>query len=337
VGGGLHVILGSEQDNQAAMILSLQRVIRFVTVAEQLSFTRAAAMLRMDQPWLSRQIMQLEEQLGFPLFDRSGARISLTPAGEEFFKTAKEVSDAAARTAAKADEIRRRSNGALRIGVSSASYPMPGREQLLERFAAMYSKIDVEISAYPFSDEVFSKVANGELDFGIVFGAIDEGIIEAAVIDGVEATLAMPNDDPLAAAPKVTLEDLKGRRVAVGLPGKSSPQFQRVYSWMENAGVTPVFVPEGRRFVFDVAAKKRIYVLCYTSADTLPKDFVRKQFRGPHPTYDVSLIRGKRTMSTAAEQMWRLACEQAERHRAASPRRPPRPISAPGRRTGAQH
>jgi DNA-binding transcriptional LysR family regulator len=299
------------------MILSLQRVIRFVTVAEQLSFTKAAAMLRMDQPWLSRQIMQLEEQLGFPLFDRTGTRISLTPGGQEFFKIAKEVSDAAVRTTEKAEEIRRRSTAGLRIGVSSATYPMPGREQLLDRFSALYSKVDIEISAYPFSDEVFAKVGTGELDFGIVFGAVDEPHIECAVIDGVEASIAMPKDDPLASASKVTLADLKGRRVAVGLSGKSSPQYQRVYAWMDEVGVTPVFVPEGRRFVFDVAAKKRIFVLCYTPADVMPDSFVQKQFSGPHPKYDVSLIRGKRATSRAAEQLWRLACEQAQLHRPA--------------------
>ena len=68
--------------------LNLERLLRFFAVAEELSFTRAATVLGIDQPLLLRQINQLQTQLGFPLFDRSGPRIALTPEVVGFLATA---------------------------------------------------------------------------------------------------------------------------------------------------------------------------------------------------------------------------------------------------------
>ena len=57
---------------------NLDRLIRFAVVAKEMSFSKAARRLNVDQPWLSRQIQQLEAQLGFALFVRSTRRVSLT-------------------------------------------------------------------------------------------------------------------------------------------------------------------------------------------------------------------------------------------------------------------
>jgi hypothetical protein len=84
---------------------------------------------------------------------------------------------------------------------------------------------------------------------------------------------------------------------------------------MEEVGATPVFVPEGRRYIFDVAESERLLVVCYTPADKLPDSFSRRNFTGPHPSYEVCLIRGKRIMPAAGAHLWRLGRELgATRH-----------------------
>jgi DNA-binding transcriptional LysR family regulator len=291
------------------MILSIERVLRFVTVAEQSSFTRAAALLRIDQPWLSRQIMQLEDQLGVTLFDRSGSRIALTVEGAEFFACAKEVTEAADRARQKAEEMRRRSQSALRIGVGNATYTIEGRKRLINSYTAFRPKIILEYSAYQFSDQVIEKVSSGDLDFGIVFGPVDGPNLESRVLDVAEATLGVPKEDPLAAKSTVTLADLKNRRIAVGLRDRSCPRYLKIYSWMEEVGAIPVFVPEGRRYIFDVAESERLLVVCYTPADKLPDNFTRRAFNDSRFLHEVCLIRGKRMMPTAGEYLWRLSHE----------------------------
>src|SRR3546814_6300678 len=74
---------------------NLDRLIRFSVVAEEMSFSKAARRLNVDQPWLSRQIQQLEAQMGFPLFVRSTRRVSLTDEGEALFASAHDLAEAA--------------------------------------------------------------------------------------------------------------------------------------------------------------------------------------------------------------------------------------------------
>ena len=72
----------------AEMDLDLRRLRYFVTLAEELSFVRAADLLHMTQPALSRQISALEHDLGSQLFDRDRRGTSLTPAGRQLLEDA---------------------------------------------------------------------------------------------------------------------------------------------------------------------------------------------------------------------------------------------------------
>ena len=296
------------------MNLCLERVLRFVTVAEELSFTRAAALLRIDQPWLSRQIMQLEEQLGFALFDRTSSRIALTPAGVEFLKSAKNLSAVAEDVRRQAVEMNRRTLSALRIGASFAVSPVEWRERLLDRFAANQPRINLDYSIQRWSDDVVQEIVADKLDFGIALSPIRSSDVEYIVIDTVKVSLAIPSEDPLAQQDSVALSDLRGRRIAVGLPDRQTARYGLTYSWVDKVGATPVFVPEGRRFIFDSAEKERLFALCFMSADRLPASFVRRPLRAPYPRFDVCLIRSKRPMSRAGESFWRLGKAMSAEH-----------------------
>jgi DNA-binding transcriptional LysR family regulator len=292
------------------MPLSISKVIRFVAVAENLSFTRAAQILRIDQPWLSRQIIQLEEQLGVSLFDRTGSRITLTAEGAEFYKTAKEVDKAYESARIKAEEMKRRTLSALRIGASNSTYGMAGRNHLLSRYNTLHRNVRVELSAFAFSDEIETKIVLGELDFGITFSRLDTPNLEAIAIEDAETNLCLPKNDPLAKPTNVMLSDLKERRIAVGFPDACTPRYKRIYSWLSEVGAIPVFVPEGRRFIFTVAKKEGLLVVSHSVADHIPDGFVWRPLQDPTPEYEVCLVRSKkRTMSAAGERFWRIGQE----------------------------
>lgn len=70
--------------------MNFRILIYFLTVVRERSITKAADMLHITQPTLSRQLMQLEEDLGVKLFDRSQRRFTLTPAAA-FWRSARQI------------------------------------------------------------------------------------------------------------------------------------------------------------------------------------------------------------------------------------------------------
>lgn len=94
-----------------------QRSLRYlVTVADEGHFGRAAALLHVSGPALSKQIRKLESELGLTLLDRSSHPVRLTGEGEEFVAAAREVLAAADHAVAVAAAARRRLTGTLTIG-----------------------------------------------------------------------------------------------------------------------------------------------------------------------------------------------------------------------------
>ena len=78
--------------------MELRHIHYFIAVAENLNITRAAQQLKIAQPPLSRQIRDLEAELGAPLFERSPQGLRLTPAGNTFLQYARQITDLAARS-----------------------------------------------------------------------------------------------------------------------------------------------------------------------------------------------------------------------------------------------
>lgn len=96
--------------------MELRNIIAFLRVAESESFTRAAEQLGYVQSTVSIRIQQLEQEVGVPLFDRIGKRVTLTTNGQRFFEYANrivEISEQAKLLGKRPDEI----SGGLRIGI----------------------------------------------------------------------------------------------------------------------------------------------------------------------------------------------------------------------------
>jgi len=291
------------------MSLDFTRVLRFVSVAENLSFTKSAALLEVDQSWLSRQIMQLEDQIGFTLFDRSRTGIMLTPEGREFYEASRAIAEAAGNLCKRAEEIAQRRRHEVRVGVSYSSFSVPSRRKLLSRFSELRPNTDLQCEACQFTPEVIEKVMDGSFDFGICYGPVEVTDVDVCVLENIEMTIAVPKEWPIARQEAIALADLAGQTVALGLKNIKAEAHQRAWSWVEEVGAAFRFVPEGRRYVFDVAERERAAMVCFTEADRIPDTFVKLPIVGPRPHLNLSLIRYRRVLSSSAERLWRLAQE----------------------------
>lgn len=125
--------------------MELKNINTFLRVAELSSFTKAAAELGYSQSTVTIQIQQLENELGFMLFDRIGRSVSLTPKGEEFIAYANEFLRLEARTLALR-ETAGSVSGTLRLGVLESLFVWKIAD-LLPQYHSKYPGVTIEIKS----------------------------------------------------------------------------------------------------------------------------------------------------------------------------------------------
>jgi len=103
--------------------MELRHLRYFVAVGEEQHYGRAAQRLRVAQPALSRQIQDLEEELGFKLFDRLARGVKISEAGKLFLKDARNVLEQVREAALRAKRVAVGQAGTLRVGFVERAFP----------------------------------------------------------------------------------------------------------------------------------------------------------------------------------------------------------------------
>lgn len=203
------------------------RVLRyFLAVVREENISRAAKVLHITQPTLSRQIAQLEEELGTKLFVR-GKRLSLTDAGLMLRRRAEEVSelmDKIESEFAEPDEI----SGKIVIGEGALkSSEILG--QAMMRFRRKYPGVMYEIYCNT-SDYILEQLNKGVCDLGLLMEPVDIEKYDFIRIPVQERWgLFMSGENPLAEKEKICREDLKG--VPLLTPSRLSVQ-KEIAHWL---------------------------------------------------------------------------------------------------------
>ena len=148
------------------MNFSFRQLRVFVEVAHNGSMARAAAALHLTPPAVSMQIKDLETQVGLPLFDRAGRKLSLSTAGEYFLVHARRLLAALKDTDDAMARLKRLEHGLLTIGlVSTAKYFVP---QLLARFHEEHPGVDVRLRVVGNRGELVALMQAGEVDLSVM-------------------------------------------------------------------------------------------------------------------------------------------------------------------------
>lgn len=146
--------------------MELRHLRYFVAVAESLNFTKAAARLRIAQPALSRQVQDLEEEIGVDLFTRSPRGVSLTAEGKLFLSESLELLKRADAAVEKTRALARGEYGELHIGFS----PSPTVEILppaLRIFQKLHPQVTVHLHDLA-GDELAEGIRTGSLQLGVM-------------------------------------------------------------------------------------------------------------------------------------------------------------------------
>lgn len=193
------------------------RVLRyFLTVAQEENITRAAEALHMTQPTLSRQLSQLEEELGARLFERGARHITLTDAGLLLRRRAQELLALAGKT-----ERELAAQGAPLAGEISLGCGVLESVRVLARLMGGFSALNPGVSFELFTgtaDEIRERMDRGLTDVGLLLEPVSMDSYEFIRLGVRESWVAvMRPDDPLAAQESVTAADLAGRELIMPL------------------------------------------------------------------------------------------------------------------------
>jgi DNA-binding transcriptional LysR family regulator len=147
--------------------MELRHLRYFITVAEELHFSRAAERLNIAAPTLTVQIQEIERVLSVRLFTRTKRSVMLTSAGKVFLDEARLVLDQYAKAESAGRRAGRGEIGRIEIGyVGSAAYAGVLQEQI-SRFTGRWPGVDIRAREYPMED-LPKLIEEGQLDLGFV-------------------------------------------------------------------------------------------------------------------------------------------------------------------------
>ena len=206
--------------------MELRHLRYFVAVAEELHFGRAATRLHLSQPPLSRQIRELEEELGVRLLQRDRRRVELTSAGAAFLADARDILARSDRAAERALRASRGELGEIDVGfVTSAT---------TDAFAAIlrefhHARPEVEVRLFDqMPQQQLEGLSSGRLDVGFLRPPIDHALLRSECVWRDSLVLALPAEHPLAKKERVLWTDI-AHEPFVGVPWQQSPGFQSVF------------------------------------------------------------------------------------------------------------
>jgi DNA-binding transcriptional LysR family regulator len=227
--------------------MELRHLRYFVAVAEALSFTQAAAHLHLAQPSLTRQIQDLEAELGVRLFERSGKRIAVTPEGEAFLLDARRLLADCAQSVRAVQRLSRGEAGQLNIGYVANLY-----HDLLPATLGAFRKACPRTALNLFDltpAEQYHALEGRKIDLGFICfrGPPTGGDLQGACVGQDVILAAAATKSPLARKAKIDLKDLE----SMFFIGMSERAYPGSNAWLveacREAGFTPRILQEADR------------------------------------------------------------------------------------------
>lgn len=222
--------------------MELRHLRYFVAVADEQSFTRAAERLHISQPPLSRQIQDLEEELGTPLFERGSRPLKLTEPGRFFYSHATRLLEQAAQATRATRRIARMERRLVIGFVASTMYGALPR--LVRLFRAALPQVEIALEEMPTLEQI-EALKTGRIDVGFGRIRLEDASIKREVLREERLVAAIPVEHTLAIPGKpLILAALESQEILV-YPRKPRPSYaDQVLSLFRDQGLQPAAVHE---------------------------------------------------------------------------------------------
>jgi DNA-binding transcriptional LysR family regulator len=257
--------------------MELRHLRYFLAVGEALNFTKAAAQLRVAQPALSRQVQDLEDEIGVDLLRRSPRGVTLTAEGKLFLEEVRELLKRVGESVEKVRALARGEYGELHLGYA----PSPSVEILPPALAAFQKAVPrVTLTLHDLSsDELIAGLRNATLELAIMVEPAGEQTagIEFELLRTYPPCVALTAAHPFARLKSITLEKLAAEPL-VGFRRKDYPEYHHA--------LERIFAPIG--------AKPRIAVECDSASSLIAEVEAGRGIALTSPIF--KLVAGKRLL-----------------------------------------
>jgi len=267
--------------------MELRHLRFFVSVAEELHFSRAAERLHTSQPHVTRQIRDLEREVGVPLLVRNRRHVELTEAGRAFLEEARQAIAQAERSVQVAQQAARGERGRLSIGFANSEL-IP---DILRAFRQRYPEIKLELQELTTAEQVRA-LRDGRLHAGILVPGVQDEALVVETIREEPLVVVLPENHPLLAERSVPLPALAAESFIFCPYRLNEHVYERILGLCQRAGFTPKVLEEAspkQTILGLVAAGFGVSLVAASIQEGGRSGVAYRPLRGIHPTVEVAV------------------------------------------------
>lgn len=272
--------------------MELRHLRYFVAVAQELHFGRAAKGLQMAQQPLSRQIRDLEREIGVQLFYRTKRTVRLTEAGQVFLDEAQKTLQQSERAVLLAQQADRGEIGRLAIGFTGAALNslLP---KAVRSFKEQYPKIELRLERLSTNEQVEALIA-GRIQVGLLHPPIENDAISLELLYKEKLIAFLPDSHSLAqeTPDAISLKTLS-KELFIFYPRHIGPTlYDRIINLCQQSGFSPHVVQEvfpQQTILGLVAAGIGISLLHSSARAIAPAGVVHKRLIEPTPALELAV------------------------------------------------
>ena len=298
--------------------MELRHLRYFVCVAEAENVSRAARKLHISQPAVSRQIRDLEDEIGLPLLKRSGKSVRLTEAGRLFLDEARVVLK---RTDEAVRNVRALTNTNTELHVGYSSYMVdPVFHAILNNYQRAMPSVRVKLHDRSVERNV-DCLLEGKLDLAFIFHAPKPGALRGLhflVLSTEHPRLAVPHTHPLARRRAVSPQEAAREPFIILVP-EEFPDYHHFIDAVFASTKNKPRIAEEHESIASIIAAVEAGRGVALATDRFVHAFgprVKLLRLTPEPmTADIGLAARKGRLNPATEKFWQVAKEAAWAHR----------------------
>lgn len=290
--------------------MELRQMRYFLKAKECMNFTEAAELLFISQSTLSQQIKQLEIELGVPLFNRIGKRISLTEAGEVFSIYAKKSLEQSKQGFFAIEDLKELKSGNLHIGVSYGlrNILLPAIKVFIKKYPAIKLQITLETT-----EVLIQELEHSKLDL-ILFYTDDsiEPQFESRYLFTSEMCLATSTKNLHLKKTEITLQEVL--QLPLAMPSKGFYTTKMMMKEFDNEGLIPNVLIEINDIpaLVELVKEGDLHSIMTNTTIANESDLMAVPFKGKHMKRDAVILTQKDVYVTNAMREFIQVLEEIE-------------------------